>query len=115
MWVMSNRQQRRQAANRTVASLLSGVAAGMEPEAEAWARFEARRKWGYAQVRAYRRAQAKADTAWHKLVEPYAGWDDEDVPEIDPPPEQTIADAIFAEIRAVVEHDRWPRHLHWSL
>jgi len=28
------------------------------------------------------------------------------------PPEEAVENAIHAEIRAVVEHDRWPRHVH---
>ena len=31
------------------------------------------------------------------------------------PPEQAEADALWAEIEAVREHDRWPRHLYWSV
>ena len=31
------------------------------------------------------------------------------------PPEQAELDAIHAEIDAVLEHDRWPKELYWSL
>lgn len=29
--------------------------------------------------------------------------------------EQAKVDAIYAQLRAVADHDRWPRHLYWSL
>ena len=29
--------------------------------------------------------------------------------------EEAKVEAIFAQLRAVADHDRWPRHLHWSL
>jgi hypothetical protein len=29
--------------------------------------------------------------------------------------EQAKVDAVYGPIRAVIEEDRWPRHLYWSL
>ena len=29
--------------------------------------------------------------------------------------EEAKVEMIFAQLRAVADHDRWPRHLHWSL
>lgn len=54
-----------------------------------------------------------ADAAWMKLVEPYADWDDEDVPELDPPPEQAEVDRL-RELLDDVRCDLWPRHLYWE-
>lgn len=107
-----------EARRRVVAALLSGTAAvadGPGEEAKEHARKLARSDWGLRRVAALKRAQTKADAAWMRLVAPYEGWDDADLPELGPPPEQAAVDAIHAELNAALEEDRWPRHLHWSV
>lgn len=104
---------------RVIARLMAGAAAPVEGEAEdarARERQLARMAWAMGRIDDLKRAQKAADAAWMKLVAPYDDFDeDEELPELDPPPEQAAVDAIFAEIKAVTEHDRWPAHLHWSV
>lgn len=76
----------------------------------------ARLAWGRDRIAALKRAQKAADAAWMELVAPFDDLDDdEELPQLAPPPEQAVVEAILAELHAVTEHDRWPRHLHWSL
>lgn len=114
---MSNRQSRRRDASRTVAALLNGAAPQDESREQAAleARQQARQLWGFKRVAALMDANARAEAAWQLLLAPYEGWDEEDIPDLSPPPEQAEADAILAELNEAVEYDRWPRHLHWSL
>ena len=102
---------------RTIAALLNGTATGdgAGEAARAEARIETRYAWVQGRIRALRRAQRKADAAWFRLIAPYDDWDDADVPDLEPPPEQAEADAIRAKLHAAIEHERWPRHLYWSL
>lgn len=85
-----------------VAALLNGMATGNDAAK-------------MMQVAARGRAQRKADAAWLRLVAPYDDWDEADLPELEPPAEQAEVEAIRAEIDGVIAHDRWPRHLHWSV
>lgn len=102
-----------------IARLMAGAAAPVESEAEdkrARERQLARMAWAMSRIDDLKRAQKAADAAWMALVAPYDDWDeDEELPELDPPPEQALVDAIFEEIHAVTEEDRWPAHLHWSV
>jgi len=102
-----------------IAGLLAGTAAAVEGEAEegrARERKLARMAWAMRRIDDLKRAQKAADAAWMALVAPYDDLDeDEELPDLDPPPEQAALDAIFAEIHAVTEEDRWPAHLHWSV
>ena len=102
-----------------VARLMAGAAKPVESEAEdarARERRLARMAWAMKRIDDLKRAQKAADAAWMALVAPYHDLDeDEDLPEVDPPPEQAVVDAIFEEIHAVTEEDRWPAHLHWSV
>jgi hypothetical protein len=111
-------REREEARRRTVAALLAGTAAAAWSEAEearARERRAARLAWAGDRMDAWKRAMKKADDAWMALIEPYADRDeDEEMPDLDPPPEQAVVDAILAEIHSVTEKDRWPRHLHWS-
>lgn len=100
----------------TVAALLSGTAPGegrhelTRPET----RQAAREAWARERVAALRRADAALMAARMKLIEPYLNSPDE-MPNLPEPPEKAERDAIMAEIKAVIDDDRWPRHLHWSL
>jgi hypothetical protein len=105
---------------KVVAGLLAGKAAAPADEEADEARLRERKlarvAWGLERMDALRRAQKAADAAWMALVAPFDDLDeDEELPELDPPPEQAIVDAIWGEINAAVEEDRWPAHLHWSL
>jgi hypothetical protein len=76
----------------------------------------ARLAWSKDRMDALRRAQKAADAAWMTLVAPFRDRsEDDELPDLDPPPEQAVVEAILAEIHAVTERDRWPRHLHWSV
>ena len=110
--------------NRRRQALIAAMAAGsgaalIEDEAEEMrlgALRLARIAWGRDRIAALKRAQKAADAAWMALVAPFNDRDeDEALPDLPPPPEQAVVEAILAEIHAVTEHDRWPRHLHWSL
>lgn len=53
--------------------------------------------------------------AWDRIFEALPDdLDDEEVDAIPPPPEQAELDAIFDEIEAVRDHDKWPRELHFK-
>lgn len=82
---------------------------------EAEPRARARLAWAKDRLAAMKSAQKALDAAWARQLAPYpdVDWDDPDAPEIPDPPEQAAFDAIDAEIRAVIDHDRWPRHLHF--
>lgn len=109
------------ARRRVIAGLLAGAAAPEEddsPEEEARARVRRLRRleWAMRRIDDLVRAQKAADAAWSALVAPYDDLgEDEEMPELEPPPEQAEVEAILAEIHAVTEEDRWPAHLHWSL
>jgi hypothetical protein len=103
---------------RVIAGLLAGTVVVEDEDAEEARMRErglARAAWAMERVDALKRAQRAMIAAWMELIAPYEDVDDEDLPEIDPPPEEAVVDAILAEINAAVDHDRWPAHLHWSL
>lgn len=68
-----------------------------------------RAAWVKSQMAALRAATERCDAAWMKLVEEHP-----DEEELDEPPEQAELDHILGEIRDVLDHDRWPRHLYWG-
>ena len=111
--------RRRASRRRMVARLLAGTAVRADPEAEAFRRDEmvaARIAWGRRLIDDYFEAVRRCDAAWMKLVEPWDDRDeDEDIPELDPPPEQAEVDRLYALLSDMRDRDRWPRHLHWSL
>ena len=98
------------------------VELGLEDEAAvrearaAEARVEARCAWVKQRIAEMRAAQAALDAAWSRILKDYpdVDWEDPGAPEIPDPPEQAAFDAIYAEIAAVRDHDRWPRHLHFG-
>jgi len=108
----------REKRQRVIAALRDATAApawSAAEDARARRRQLARMAWSLARIDELKRAQKAADAAWMKLVAAYDDWDEEEIPELDPPPEQAAVDAIFEEIHAVAEEDRWPAHLHWSV
>jgi len=103
---------------RTIAGLLAGTAAKRDPAAEEAAELErtaARIAWARRTLDEWSDAMAAADAAWMKLVEPYADWDDEDMPDIGPPPEQALVDRLWQQLDDVRRRDLWPRHLYWRV
>ena len=93
-----------------------GMAPG-EAEAEADRKVELARKrleWGRERLDAFVEMQERAGEVYDRQIDEYpdVDWDSEDAPEVPEPPEQAIAQAIYAEVMAAVKEDRWPRHLH---
>jgi hypothetical protein len=63
-------------------------------------------------------ANAKVNEAWSCLLRDIPDdKDEEEFEELDfhDPPEQAELDAVHASIKAVCDHDRWPRELYWSV
>jgi hypothetical protein len=100
----------------------AGLAAEGVPEAEAKA--EARRKcermklrhaWFRERFEAFLDMQDRAGEAVLQYMDahPEIDWESEDAPEVPDPPEEAIAQAIYAEVMDAVKDDRWPRHLHF--
>ncbi len=114
------KEARRRASRRgVIAGLLAGTAVRPDVEAEdraATLRIAARRAWVRTLLDDYFAAMKICDAAWMKLVEPFQDWpEDEELPEVGPPPEQAEVDRLYAQLSDVRDRDRWPRHLHWSL
>lgn len=113
---MGKEKKRAKRRRRVVAALLAGTAVRRDHDAEALAREEmvaARLAWVREIMAAYRAAHRRCDAAWMKALEPYDDWpEDEELPQLPPPPEQAELDRIRALIDDVNERDVWPRHLH---
>lgn len=94
---------------------------GMEPgeaEAEAAKRVERARlryEWASERLDTFFDLQEQAGLAYQRQMDehPDVDWEDEDSPELPDPPEQAAAQAVYAEVMAAIEGDRWPRHLHF--
>ena len=100
----------------TIRALLAAAGRVAGDEADAAARVAARCAWVRQRIADLRAAHERVDEAWRRIFDALPDdLDDEDVEAIPPPPEQAELDAILAEIEAVRDHDRWPRHLYWSL
>jgi hypothetical protein len=91
-----------------------------EEEAQAEAalkceRTRLRHDWFSERMEAFLAMQDRAGEAYLRYMEahPEVDWDSEDAPEIPEPPEEALAQAIYAEVIAAVNEDRWPRHLHF--
>lgn len=97
------------------------VELGIEPaEAEAEAakkveRARLRYEWARERLDAFFELQDKAGEAYMRQMDehPDVDWEDEDAPELPEPPEEAAAQAVYAEVMAAIEEDRWPRHLHF--
>ena len=92
--------------------------AGPEAEAEASKKVERARlrlEWARERFEAFFEMQEKADEAYRRQIDahPDIDWEDEDAPELPEPPEEAVAQAIYAEVMAALKEDRWPRHLHF--
>lgn len=92
------------------------------PEAEAQAEAELkcertrlRHDWFSERMEAFLAMQDRAGEAYLQYMDARPGidWQSEDAPEVPEPPEEALAEAIYAEVLAAVHEDRWPRHLHF--
>lgn len=100
---------------RTIEALLAGAATAPAWDDRTEARHAARAAWGREVVAALKAAQERVDAAWARRLESLPDdIDDETLDDLPPPPEEAELDAIHAEIAAVRDHDRWPRHLYWG-
>jgi hypothetical protein len=91
-----------------------------EEEAQAEAalkceRTRLRHDWFSERMEAFLEMQDRAGEAYLQYMDahPEIDWDGEDEPEVPEPPEEALAQAIYAEVMAAVYEDRWPRHLHF--
>ena len=102
----------------TIVILLGRAAKGLgELDPTEWRRVKARTAWVRETMARLWDAQDRADAAWMRRVRENAHLSDEQLealPEPPEPPEQAELDAIFAQVRAVVERDEWPRGLYWG-
>ena len=97
------------------------IALGMpaeEARAEAARREERVRlriAWGRERLDAFFAMQERAGEAYTKQIEAHPGvdWESPDAPVLPEPPEAAAAEAIYAELMAALNEDRWPRHLHF--
>jgi hypothetical protein len=96
----------------TFAAILADPASvAEEEESRLLARAAARVAWVRRTSAAIRDAQHRADAAWMRLIDAHPD-DAEDLPD---PPEQAELDALWAQMKAVADHDRWPRHLYFTI
>lgn len=100
----------------TIRALLAGGARAAEEERRAEERVAARVAWVGETMKALRAAQKKVEEAWDRILDALPDdLNDEELDALPEPPEQAELDALFAQIEAVREHDRWPRHLYWTV
>jgi hypothetical protein len=102
---------------RLAAEMVDLGIAPAEAEAEAAKKVELARKrleWGRERLAAFFEMQERAGEAYDKQIDehPDVDWDSEDAPDLPEPPEEAVAQAIYAEVMAAINEDRWPRHLH---
>jgi len=97
------------------------VALGAEPakaEADAARKVERARlriEWASERLDAFFEMQERAGEAYMKQIDehPDVDWEAEDAPQLPDPPEEAVAQAIYAEVMAALNEDRWPKHLHF--
>ena len=102
-----------------VAREMRGI--GVRPEkAEAEARvMEGRARmrvaWARERFGEFLRLQDAAGEAYCRQIDahPEVDWDSADAPDLPPPAEEVLAQAIYDEVRAALDADRWPRHLYF--
>lgn len=101
--------------DETIAALLAAAIARAEENARAADRAAARTAWAKDIPARLAAANKRADAAWMRAIDALPeDHTDEELEAIPEPPEQAELDAIHAQIRNVIDHDRWPRHLHWG-
>ena len=102
------------------ARLVSLGTPAAEAEAEARLseeRMKLRLEWLRERFDAFLEAQDKVGEAYCRMMDeqPDVDWEDPDSPELPVPPEQALCDALYEEVAAARDHDRWPRHLHFPM
>jgi hypothetical protein len=103
---------------RVAAEMVGLGIAPAEAGAEAAKKVERARlrfEWASERLDAFFELQDKAGEAYMRQIEahPDVDWEDEDAPELPEPPEAAAAQAVYAEVMAALDEDRWPRHLHF--
>ena len=78
-------------------------------------RVQLRVEWARERFDEFLEMQDRAGEAYVRQIEanPDVDWEDPDAPVLPEPPEEAVAQAIYAEVRAALDEDRWPRHLHF--
>ena len=72
--------------------------------------------WAEATLEQWLAAHKRVQAAWDRIFDALPDdLDDEELEALPEAPEQAELDALHAQIRAVTDHDKWPRHLYWSL
>lgn len=99
-------------ATETIETLLSSARQKAADRQRMHDRRMTRVAWARQTIANARAAQERVTKAWMRMIEALP--DDEDGENLPDPPEQAELDAIWREIAAVRDHDRWPRHLHWG-
>jgi hypothetical protein len=101
---------------RNLQSLFAAAQGAAAEEEQAAARIAARCAWASQAIDKFFDAQHRVGEAWERIFAALPDdLDDEAVEQLPHPPERAEADALWAEIEAVIDHDRWPRHLYWTL
>jgi hypothetical protein len=74
-----------------------------------------RHEWGRERLDAFFAMQDLAGEVYQRQIEenPDVDWEDVEPGEFPDPPEEAVAQAIYAEVMDALERDRWPRHLHF--
>lgn len=102
----------------TLKALLAAAGEAAGERARQEARIAARIAWAERRIADLKAAQQRVQDAWDRIFDALPDDIDDaeleamDIPE---PEEQAEVDAIWAELHAVREHDRWPKHLYWIL
>ena len=98
----------------TIRTLLAGARAGDSRE---WRRKAARVAWVEEVSAKWRELHERVDSAWDRIFDALPDDIDDDELEamhIPEPPEQAELDALHAQIWAVIDHDKWPKHLYFG-
>jgi hypothetical protein len=82
--------------------------ADIEARKAALRRWVARVSWGLEHMDKLDRAKAAYDEAFDRLETEDPGGDTQ-------PPELAEYERLLADADNLIDHGRWPRHLHWSL
>jgi hypothetical protein len=76
-------------------------------------RSRARFQWGLDLLDEVQVAKAEADAAWERLVLAHPELDEEALDALPDTPEQMRLDALYAQMDELIEHGRFPGHLHF--
>jgi hypothetical protein len=103
-------------AKRRIAALLNAACDAADADRLRRERQALRKAWAEEVMAKLDAAQAAVDAAWDARIDAMRaeGIDPDKIE--DPPlyPEEEALDALLAEIKAVCDHDRWPREMHWG-